>query len=299
MPSASASSSAGAQATPMEVTGWRLPPRPRSGSAEADAVAEQPAVKKKAKAEAPASQRDALEAAGAGPPRRAQRQKKSTALADVGAGGEAGAAGGEMDYGMLHSHMEALTKLVVNNTQTVRSLCGSLHLTFLCPQGSDYVKAGKAAGEQYREQVRAEGKQHQRGPPHIHQFVATLEVLMVRHEVEEGDKVFFTQFLQGLGRVGVHEAAMVISFFMLRDAFYDEANPNAVRLTKVQVMPDPLMAIEVEGYAKGAHLAVTFRESFKRAIVATGGISKPGMAPRGQLERTVEGHLKKWQRARS
>lgn len=250
MPSASASS-AGAQATPMEVSRWRLPPRPRSGSAEADAAAEQPAVKKKAKAEAPALQHDAPEGAGAAPPRRAQRQKRSTALAD--AGGEAGAAGGEMDYGMVHSHMEALTKLVLNNTQTVRSLCGSLHLTFLCPQGSDYVKAGKAAGEQYREQVRAEGKQHQRGPPHIHQFVATLEALMARHEVEEGDKLFFTQFLQGLGRVGVHEAATVINFFMLRDAFYDEANPNAVRLTKLQVMPDPLMAIEVEGYAKGAH----------------------------------------------
>lgn len=55
---------------------------------------------------------------------------------------------------------------------------------------------------------------------------------------------------------------------------------------------------DVKGYSKGAHLAVSFRQAFKRAMIATCGIAKQGAAPREHLERQVEGGLKRWQRAR-
>lgn len=86
---------------------------------------------------------------------------------------------------MIHGHVESFTKLVLSNTPTLRSLCGPLLLTSLCPRGSDYIKAGNGAGEKHREQVRAEGKQHQRGPLRIHQLVALFVFLKTRHGIEE------------------------------------------------------------------------------------------------------------------
>lgn len=100
-----------------------------------------------AKKKARASQPDAVAAEAAGAqPGRAQKTKKQVAVL-MDAGG-AGGAGGELDYGMLHGHMESFTQLVPNNTQTVRSLCGSLHLTFLCLSGQRLHQVGRPRGHQ-------------------------------------------------------------------------------------------------------------------------------------------------------
>lgn len=268
-------------------SGWRLPRQP-AGAADPEEGSPSKRRRERDQAGQPAGPK-AKSAAGG----KQQRRKKKDEKADEG---EAERAEGEIDMGMVHTHIETLTKLVLNNTQQVRALVSCLHLTFLCPRSADYVKAGLFAGTQYQEQVRAEGKQHQRGPPHTHIFLASIEVLAERTEVSSSDRELITKVIQVLNMQSPDLAKQAILHYTIKDAYFDQSDETATRYSKITMAIDPLLALPIEPPVIG--LATEFRDSIKRALLATGGIQKFGPAPKGQLERTIEQRLRAWQHAR-
>ena len=71
--------------------------------------------------------------------------------------------------------MLALMKNGLRVAQRIRKLEGSLLVCFETLPGCDATKSVLGAGTAYAKQIRAAGKGHELGPPHLHKFLALME----------------------------------------------------------------------------------------------------------------------------
>ena len=93
-------------------------------------------------------------------------------------GGREGAEG-RPERGIQEGHLagavELLAKLSLLTSQEARRLAAVVMETYLLESKSEAVKVGTAATKDYEGKVRAEGKGHEQGPPHVHCFMAFLD----------------------------------------------------------------------------------------------------------------------------
>lgn len=122
---------------------------------------------------------------------------------------------------------------------------------------------------------------HALGPPHSHIFMAAAEEL-------EKDRPDLAEALAGLERECLQAVAHLGPHFQLKTAY--RAEDAAEGKHKVTTCASPSAPIPVAGVMPGGPKLMAFIHA---ALLAVGAEYKPGIAPRGRLERDLEKILKR------
>ena len=164
-------------------------------------------------------------------------------------------------------------KSVLSLSQRVRELEGAQLDTFVIAADSKVATRVTSAGAKYAHAVRAEGAQHEYGPPHPWKFEALMAAL-----VEDYDKSTVGEKIHG-------ELASALTPYEELDT---EDRCDIVRTLKLEKM-----------YEKSKKRLVvcvdnsnaTIRKPLIAALVTTGAQRKVGKAPPGAMERAMQSHL--------
>ena len=74
--------------------------------------------------------------------------------------------------------MQLLLKMRLQSHQTQRAMAATIWTTLLLPTKWQTIRAALAAAKQYDQTVKAAGKDHNMGPPHLHVALAFLEQVL-------------------------------------------------------------------------------------------------------------------------
>ncbi|CAK0805762.1 unnamed protein product, partial [Prorocentrum cordatum] len=247
-----------------------------------------------------ADKRGGAPAAGSGGP---ARKARPTAAGD---GGEPPRGTGrdlfDEDYDQRD---QALRKLVLKNSQEIRDLMHQTGDFWLVPATSKPFAAGLEAGKEYGKAVRAAGKKHGLGSPHVHVAMATLRSLHDEIDGEQGSalekssKQVIREFVEATnhtkGNILVEE---MILAFKVQETHKREDLDAGDRLGKISftLNPTPCLQAKLANHEVGeqAMEAVKVYEVMKLKTAITIGVQSingkkaTGPGPKTALERSVE-----------
>ena len=197
--------------------------------------------------------------------------------------------------------MITLVKAVLQTQQQSRAMASCLWVTCLVPHSWKAIKAGKDEAQQYTKAVEAKGRGHEMGPPHPHILRAFLQAVVeipqkkpeeadpqapAAQAMQEDTEPEWKPTLQNfIGQIdsapSVDKVAKMVPYFRIKSAWADKS-----------VKEEDRQAILTWCFAPDMHNSAV-PEHLLAACAAAGGTEKVGPAPRGQLERLLEGWLLK------
>ena len=185
----------------------------------------------------------------------------------------------------------AIAKLTLQNTALIRELRGTVWTTFILPATHPAAAAGLVAGRNYDADVRAAGKQHTLGAPHLHVAAAFFDAAATHAEeagasVNPNVRTYLRDFWAQFKEKSKEEWARVITYFRVRKVQWREEGDDKV-----------ILSYHIGGVASwsqkelasldGVSLATALREF----LLSTGGEEKSGAPPRGATERKAQAVL--------
>ena len=182
--------------------------------------------------------------------------------------------------------------------QTTRKHGAVLAECYLAPKTCKPAEAGKVAAGEYDRQVKAKGKKHNLGPPHVHVAMAYLEALAATKPDTDPCKFIQTVVLR-LNASGIEAVAEVFASFVIKRQFQEEksdeeASDDAGYVIVYEICPLPMCQV---GDLTGPGLSYPLRLQMHNAIMAEAGVAwRQGQAPRGNLERKLQGKLRSLQK---
>ena len=302
----------------VERAGWRVPVvtlAPPAGGSRAHSRQASSAASAADSSAGAAAAAAAVEAAGGAPPGKQQRRQQpgsgAAAKRDnpepASAQPEQAAAnrrGGRTEADI----MITLVKAVLQCQQQNRSMASCLWVTCLVPHSWKAIAAGKAEALQYTKAVEAKGRGHGMGPPHPHILRAFLQAAVedskpkhstaaageqttaqqqqeqqpMQEDTEAEWKPTLQQFVEKMDKEkSADSVAKMVPYFRIKSAWADKSAAEEDKKAIVTWCFGP----EMHNSAVPEHLL--------QACTAAGGTERVGPAPRGQLERLLEGWLLK------
>ena len=191
--------------------------------------------------------------------------------------------------------MITLVKAVLQTQQQSRAMASCLWVTCLVPNSWKAVTAGKEEAQQYTKAVEAKGRGHGLGPPHLHILRAFLQAAVDQKKTDEQQdqqamqdtgepewKHTLQKFIEQIDKSSSAEAvAKSVPYFRIKSAWADKSAAEEDK----QAIVTWCFGQEMHNSAVPEHLL--------QACTAAGGTERVGPAPRGQLERLLEGWLLK------
>ena len=191
--------------------------------------------------------------------------------------------------------MITLVKAVLQTQQQSRAMASCLWVTCLVPNSWKAVTAGKEEAQQYTKAVEAKGRGHGLGPPHPHILRAFLQAAVDLKKTDEQQdqqamqdtgepewKHTLQKFIEQIDKSSSAEAvAKSVPYFRIKSAWADKSAAEEDK----QAIVTWCFGQEMHNSAVPEHLL--------QACTAAGGTERVGPAPRGQLERLLEGWLLK------
>ena len=294
--------------------GWRVPASLAVPQAGSRAHSRQSSAASAADSTAGAAAAAAAGAAGGGaPPGKHQRKQQpgsgaaakrdTPEPASPAQNEQAGRRGGRTEADI----MITLVKAVLQCQQQNRSMASCLWVTCLVPHSWKAIAAGKAEAMQYTKAVEEKGRGHGMGPPHPHILRAFLQAAIedskpqkqqttgtaqaqqqpeqqqaMQEDTEAEWKPTLQRFVEQIDKEKSADAvAKLVPYFRIKSAWADK---SAAEEDKKAIMTW-CFGPEMHSSAVPEHLL--------QCCTAAGGTERVGPAPRGQLERLLEGWLLK------
>ncbi|CAK0845285.1 unnamed protein product [Prorocentrum cordatum] len=225
-----------------------------------------------------------------------------------GGGPPGGGATGFADY------LASLHKLALRTSQEARDLMHINTSFWLLPITSGPFKDTSGAGKDYAAAVRAQGKGHGLGPPHIHAALSMLKavqkVLDDKMDPNKRDKetlAMITEFVQAVSEEhGPVVLAETILLCKATNTYKKDGTEEADQLGKLvfSVNPMPNLAMVLKDTkAEEATIQklalfqpVLLKAAIERGLQEANGKKSNSSGPKTELERTCERNLRQLQR---
>lgn len=173
-------------------------------------------------------------------------------------------AGGEADLEQVKQLAVSAAELALNTAATVRVHDAALLRTWLIPAASQYAVAGLQAGKDYHEAVKAAGRSHGLGSPHLHVWASMVVAAKADPSLKEHEKAEVVNHASAV--TDPKELETLVTVCNIRPAYNKEWVRVQLKVTQ------PLETIV---------------QVLEAAFRAAGGEQKHGIAPRGPRERKV------------
>ena len=237
-----------------------------------------------------------------------QDGKKHKGNNDGGGGGPPG--GGNMGFA---DYLASLHKLALRTSQEARDLMHINTSFWLLPIASAPFKDTNAAGKDYAAAVRAAGKGHGLGPPHIHAALSMLKAIkqvlddkMEPSKLDTETKAMITQFVEAVeGEIGPVVLAETVLLCKATPTYKKEGTDANAQLGKlvfsINPMPNLALALKDKADEPTIQRLVTFQPTLLKAAIEyglkeAGGQKSISSGPKTELERACERNLKQLQR---
>ena len=162
--------------------------------------------------------------------------------------------------------INVLTKLTLQNTQSIRDLQAAEYKFFLAKAASPAAAAIQAAGKSYHDKVTQLGREHKLGPPAVHQLTALIKVLMTDPSAPvEPKNIIQKYWADRVLQIPPEVLAQDVPVFRMRKTRVKEKVKIYFKLS------DPVI-----------------EEAVVKCMVALGGEHRVGAAPAGELERVAQ-----------
>ena len=117
-----------------------------------------------------------------------------------------------------------MMKASLRNLQETREQKGMNTDTFILPQDSPLIQAMSKAGEEYQQRCKAEGKDHERGPPTMWKFRALLDAIVnemtsERNMFEQTTKAEIMAYHRELTEMGDTQAHLQVRTCKMSDMY--------------------------------------------------------------------------------
>lgn len=174
-----------------------------------------------------------------------------------------------------------LARLTLSMALQVRQFEAHLRDSYQLATSADFIKSCNTAGDAYFARVKELGKGHGLGAPFVYIAQAGLEVLSL-----SAKSPLLARLLVKLEQEGPSQAHQVYTHFQVK-AMYDDTK------SLVKIGYQGISSLDL-GYAeKGPMLIANIRAEVHRCLTAQGATQLLGPAPRGELERVVQGGLRR------
>ena len=173
-------------------------------------------------------------------------------------------AGGESDLEQVKQLAVSAAQLAMATAATVRVYDAALLRTWMLPATSTYAVNGMQAGKEYHSAVKAAGRSHGMGSPHLHIWASIIMTAKSDSGLQDPDKEMVTSHANSVTNPKDLETHVLVC--NMRPAYNKE-------WIKVQFKVSP----EVENLAK----------IIEAAFLKVGGEQKHGVAPKGPRERKL------------
>ena len=173
-------------------------------------------------------------------------------------------AGEEGDLEQVKQLAVSAAELALMTASTVRVHDAALLRTWMLPASTTYAEAGIHAGKEYHAAVKAAGRAHGLGSPHLHVWASLIMTAKNDSSLQQGEKEAITAHANSV--TDPKDLETQVTVCNIRPAFNKE-------WVRVQFKVSP----EIEQIAK----------IIESAFLKAGGEQKYGIAPRGPRERKV------------
>ena len=210
----------------------------------------------------------------------------------------------------VRRHLVTLYKMSLNSAQMLRKLVSTVLLTYLLPTSHTIAKSALAAGTAYDAQAKQskvdEDCEHPIGPPHTHVFASMVDsaLAMAPPVLPEAQLKTLRLLAEAMSSGGPTLIGGLVLFCMAKETYVPQGGGSGSSATaqqpprvKVTVSFDLCPLVVVEGLLEtGSQLTLALKTAFHNMMTSAGAEVKTGPAPRSQLERVCQLHLKALQR---
>ena len=216
--------------------------------------------------------------------------KQARLLAELGQEAQANQKNGK--GGALAALLVVLTKLALTNARELAEVTGACFTSYMVGAEVPFVKVLQETGKTYAENCKADGKDHQHGPPWPHVFKAFIKWACSTEGASTTPAAAQTVFQDYWKKVilspsALETLAIHCRHFRLKACWYDKKKLTKPDRFKLQIM----LGIPQQANPWGDGTA-SLMEAVQQTVMAAGTDKKdqtvrflPGAPPRGGLER--------------